>query len=88
MATLTIDRKIGMYGASHRINAHTDTQEYFAVAAYDAPSKKWGISIVNVDGSQTEYAVDFVGNSQDAIEHVEAIIRLAFRQNYQVRRAA
>lgn len=78
---LTFDRKIGMYGTCRRIHGRIGLAgRIFAQAFFSDIEQNWGVEILDADGRMVgEYIVAASQDSARAIEHVEAIMSLAYR---------
>lgn len=80
-AQLTFDRKTGMSGACRRIHGRVGLAgRIFAQAFFSDTQQNWGVEILNDEGAMVEeYTVDASQDSALAIEHVEALMSLAYR---------
>lgn len=78
---LRIVRQVGMYGDCKNIAAYVG-QDNFGGAHFVGSQLIWYVSVINRDGSVSEYNVYYTDDSEAAMQEVEAILRLAYRSNY------
>lgn len=78
---LHIERKIGMYGDCQRINAYVSGQD-IGCAGFSATKLVWSMSLLDKDNNVAEFDVPYADDAEAAMQQVEALIRLFYRQHY------
>jgi hypothetical protein len=81
MNDLRIEHKTGLYGNCRDINAYAG-ELFFSRAHFSAGERIWYVSVNNRDGSLESYDIHHSDGGAGSIAQVDAIIRLAYRNNF------